>query len=200
MNLILVPGILEQIIQHATAAYPNEGCGLLVGRGSAERFIPMKNILSSPAEFEMDPAELISVLRNLRGTGEQLIAIYHSHPHGPAENRKLEQFFFHHDRSALGNQRDLNRGIKIRHVIRHEDIAAGVVESVKPDSLNAHTGNPHASPRAPHKKTIENPDITHDVAGGKADQRGHRRCQRPEDQHEDGADHFPLSPVAEGAA
>ena len=96
MNLILVPGKLEQIIQHATDAYPNEGCGLLVGRGSAERFIPMKNILSSPAEFEMDPAELISVLRNLRGTGEQLIAIYHSHPHGPAEpsRKDIERAYY----------------------------------------------------------------------------------------------------------
>ncbi len=96
MNLILVPGILEQMIQHATAAYPREGCGLLVGRGPAERFIPMKNISSSPAEFEMEPAELISVLRNLRGTGEQLIGIYHSHPHGPAEpsRKDIERAYY----------------------------------------------------------------------------------------------------------
>jgi proteasome lid subunit RPN8/RPN11 len=85
MNLILAPGILEQVLDHAKTAYPNEGCGLLVGRASVERFIPMKNISASPAEYEMDPAELIGVLRTLRGTGEQLVAIYHSHPHGPAE-------------------------------------------------------------------------------------------------------------------
>ncbi len=55
MNLILVPGKLEQIIQHATDAYPNEGCGLLVGRGSAERFIPMKNILSARQNSKWTP-------------------------------------------------------------------------------------------------------------------------------------------------
>ena len=33
----------------------------------------------------MDPAELIQTLRHLRDTGESLIAIFHSHPHGPAE-------------------------------------------------------------------------------------------------------------------
>ena len=31
----------------------------------------------------MDPAELIKVFRELRTAGEELVAIYHSHPHGP---------------------------------------------------------------------------------------------------------------------
>jgi proteasome lid subunit RPN8/RPN11 len=85
MDLTVNPGILDQIIQHARSAYPNEGCGLLVGHRAAERFIPTKNVSASPTEYEMDPAELIGVLRDLRGTGELLVAIYHSHPHGPAE-------------------------------------------------------------------------------------------------------------------
>jgi proteasome lid subunit RPN8/RPN11 len=45
----------------------------------------MKNIAASSAEYEMDPAELIVALREIRQTGETLIAIFHSHPHGPAE-------------------------------------------------------------------------------------------------------------------
>jgi len=85
MDLRLNAGILEQILQDAKAAYPDEGCGLLVGRGSADRFIPMKNIAASSTEYEMDPAVLIRILRDLRQTGEQLVAIYHSHPQGPAE-------------------------------------------------------------------------------------------------------------------
>jgi proteasome lid subunit RPN8/RPN11 len=85
MHLTLSPNLLEQIIQHATAAYPNEACGLLVGRDTASRFLPMKNIAASSAEYEMDPAELIVALREIRQTGETLIAIFHSHPHGPAE-------------------------------------------------------------------------------------------------------------------
>jgi proteasome lid subunit RPN8/RPN11 len=96
MSLTLNPGLLDQILQHAKSAYPNEGCGLLVGNGAVERFIPMKNISASPTEYEMDPAELIRVLRDLRGTGELLIAIYHSHPHGPAEpsRRDIEQAYY----------------------------------------------------------------------------------------------------------
>src|SRR6185503_697641 len=90
MNLTLAPGILEQVTEHAKAAYPNEGCGLLVGRQTATRFVPMKNISTTGTEFEMDPAELITVLRDLRGDGDSLVAIYHSHPHGPAEPSKKD--------------------------------------------------------------------------------------------------------------
>jgi proteasome lid subunit RPN8/RPN11 len=82
--LILAPGLLESVIDHAKDMYPQEGCGLLTGRESATRFVPMENILGSSAAYEMDPAQLISVLRDLRSAGEQLVAIYHSHPHGPA--------------------------------------------------------------------------------------------------------------------
>ena len=90
MNLILAPGILEQVITHAKNAYPNEACGLLVGHTSVDRFIPTKNITPNPREYEIDPAELIAALRSLRETGENLLAIFHSHPHGPGELSKTD--------------------------------------------------------------------------------------------------------------
>src|SRR5262245_52318433 len=90
MNLVLAPGILEQAIEHAKKAYPKEACGLLVGRNSADRFIPAKNISPNALQYEMDPAELIGILRDLRETQEDLIAIFHSHPHGPAEPSKTD--------------------------------------------------------------------------------------------------------------
>ena len=90
MNLVLAPGILEAVIEHSKIAHPNEACGLLVGRTAAERFIPMKNIAASPHQYEMDPVEVIAALRRLRDTGEELMAICHSHPHGPAEPSKTD--------------------------------------------------------------------------------------------------------------
>src|SRR5262245_33419036 len=90
MDLTLAPGILELVLQHAKAAVPNEACGLLVGRNTADRFIPVKNVSPSAAEYEMDPAELIAALRGLRDTGEKLLAIFHSHPHGPAAPSKTD--------------------------------------------------------------------------------------------------------------
>lgn len=96
IDLVLGPGILEQVIQHAKDAYPGEGCGLLTGPGVADRFIAMRNVSRSTAEFEMDPAELIPVLRELRNSGGQLLAIYHSHPHGPAalSDKDIEQAYY----------------------------------------------------------------------------------------------------------
>jgi [CysO sulfur-carrier protein]-S-L-cysteine hydrolase len=90
MNLLLAPGILEEAIRHSKSAHPREACGLLVGRGSAERLIPIKNIAADANQFEMDPAQLISVFRDLRESGEDLLAIFHSHPHGPAEPSKTD--------------------------------------------------------------------------------------------------------------
>ena len=90
MDLTLAPGILEQAIQHSKTAYPAEACGLLVGRTAADRLIPMKNISSDENHFEMDPAELIATLRSLRESGEEVLAIFHSHPHGPAEPSKTD--------------------------------------------------------------------------------------------------------------
>src|SRR4030095_9540812 len=72
------------MIRHSKEKYPQEACGLLVGRGSADRFIPMENTLASSTAFEMDPAQLFSTFRDLRGSGEELVAIFHSHPRGPA--------------------------------------------------------------------------------------------------------------------
>jgi len=72
------------MIKHAKEKYPEEACGLLVGQDSAARFIPMENTLASSTAFEMDPAQLISTFKDLRSSGENLVAIFHSHPRGPA--------------------------------------------------------------------------------------------------------------------
>jgi proteasome lid subunit RPN8/RPN11 len=97
MNVSLAAGLFEDIIDHAKQCYPKEGCGLLAGRqGMASRFIPVENISASETEYEMDPPELIGTLRDLRNTGEELVAIYHSHPHGPAHpsKRDIERAYY----------------------------------------------------------------------------------------------------------
>jgi len=63
------------------------------------------------AEYEMDPAELIHVLRELRDSGERLVAIYHSHPHGPAElsRRDIEQAYYPEAAQLLVSLADMER-------------------------------------------------------------------------------------------
>ena len=92
-NLVISPGVLDEVIRHAKSAYPKEGCGLIAGMRPSlvgVRLIPITNIASSASQFEMDPAELINNLRDLRHAGEELVAIYHSHPHGPARPSAID--------------------------------------------------------------------------------------------------------------
>ena len=85
MNLTLGPGLLESIVEHARKSAPVEGCGLIAGRnGVGTRFIPTANALESNFAYEIPPAELVGALRAMRECGDSLVAIYHSHPDGPA--------------------------------------------------------------------------------------------------------------------
>ena len=76
----------NQMIDHLKACYPLEGCGLLAGneKGVVTAVYPIDNILKSPAAYEMDPQQQIETLLALEATGWLLLAIYHSHPQGPA--------------------------------------------------------------------------------------------------------------------
>jgi proteasome lid subunit RPN8/RPN11 len=53
-------------------------------------------MLASETAYEIDPAVLASTFRSLRETGEELVAIVHSHPRGPAEpsKRDLERAYY----------------------------------------------------------------------------------------------------------
>jgi len=97
MNVTLAPGLLEEITNHARSVLPKEGCGLVIGaNGMGARFIPMRNALESETAYEIDPAQLVGVLRSLRDTGEEIVAICHSHPNGPAEpsERDIRQAYY----------------------------------------------------------------------------------------------------------
>src|SRR5258706_10696977 len=94
-----------------------------------------------------------------------------SHAHGAAEDWDFEQFFLHHHRSALGNQRDLNWRVEVRDVIGHEDVAARVVELVESDRFDAHAGDPYAGPSTPHEEAIQDAHVTHDEGCGESDDR-----------------------------
>ncbi len=63
---------------------PEEACGMAAGRpGEAERTFPVANRLHSATRFEMDPLEQLRGLQQIEAAGLELVAIYHSHPHGP---------------------------------------------------------------------------------------------------------------------
>lgn len=76
----------EQLLAAARARPEQEICGLISARGQQPlHCYPVPNVDPLPQEgFEMAPAELVDTFRRMREHGEQLWAIYHSHPYGPA--------------------------------------------------------------------------------------------------------------------
>lgn len=72
----------DEVCAHARAARPAECCGLLGGVGAAARSIyRLTNVACDPlTAYEAAPRELFEAQRRMRGRGEELVAIYHSHP------------------------------------------------------------------------------------------------------------------------
>ena len=73
---------LEEIFVHARQAAPFECCGLIGGANARATSIhPLRNVASNPqVAYEAAPEELFAAQRQMREHGEQLLAVYHSHP------------------------------------------------------------------------------------------------------------------------
>ena len=78
--------LLEEMMEHSRRELPRECLGLLLGSGcEARRVVPLRNVSRRPeVEYRADPRELLDVLRAADSTGLEVVAIYHSHPSGPA--------------------------------------------------------------------------------------------------------------------
>jgi len=74
---------IDQIISHARQCAPRECCGLVGGitSGRAQTVYPTRNAAADPfITYEAAPEDLFAAQRAMRERGEQLLAIYHSHP------------------------------------------------------------------------------------------------------------------------
>ena len=98
--IVLFPSDLKQITEAAEAAYPEECCGLLVGRSEPSgdrvvmRVIASPNVVEGGARdrFEVDPQVRFDVQRALEDGLERIVGHYHSHPDHAAQpsGRDLE--------------------------------------------------------------------------------------------------------------
>lgn len=73
----------DAIVAHARKAVPNECCGLVGGTnpGRGQTIYPLRNLAAdSLSAYEAAPEDLFAAQRLMRERGEQLLAIYHSHP------------------------------------------------------------------------------------------------------------------------
>ena len=83
MNIQLSRIQLNEIIAHAREAAPAECCGLIGGliEGRAQTIYRARNVAADPLiAYEAAPEDLFAAQRAMRERGEQLLAIYHSHP------------------------------------------------------------------------------------------------------------------------
>lgn len=111
----VAPAAAAAIEQAAQTAYPNEACGLLVGRAEeggwvVSQAIPGLNVHAEPRHrFEVDPRLVFDWMRRLRGGPEQLIGHFHSHPESPAEPSATDRSSAY-DRSAIWLIASVDRG------------------------------------------------------------------------------------------
>lgn len=72
----------DEIVAHARADAPREACGLIAGRdGRPTRIIRCANAHPAPVtRYAIDPREQLRAFREMEANGEELLAIYHSHP------------------------------------------------------------------------------------------------------------------------
>ena len=93
--IVLDAQLLKRIEDAAEAAYPDECCGLLVGRGEAPGppggALVVTRVEASPNvaaggtrdQFEVDPQVRFDLMRALAGGDERIVGHYHSHPDHP---------------------------------------------------------------------------------------------------------------------
>jgi proteasome lid subunit RPN8/RPN11 len=73
---------VDEIFGQSRNAAPHECCGL-VGAVNArtQKVYPLRNVAVAPLiSYEASPEDLFAAQRAMRARGEELLAIYHSHP------------------------------------------------------------------------------------------------------------------------
>jgi len=90
-TLTMAKSACEQLRKNAEQCYPNECCGVLLGRPAAEGWlvysaVPTRN--ADPAvgrRYRIDPLELVRLQRDAARQGLEIAGFYHSHPDHPAQ-------------------------------------------------------------------------------------------------------------------
>ncbi|MDP1665854.1 MAG: M67 family metallopeptidase [Methylobacter sp.] len=86
-DYIQIPRKITNQLLHLAQISPDlEICGLIGSKnGLPSSCYPIKNTAEQPQQrFQLDPGQQISAMTKMRDLGEELFAIYHSHPTTPA--------------------------------------------------------------------------------------------------------------------
>jgi proteasome lid subunit RPN8/RPN11 len=102
-KLVLTSNQARQIQEEGAAAYPNECCGIMIGRDMSdgactrrivERLEPMQNVWDEAEQkrrFAIDPLALMKAEKSAAAEGKIVLGFYHSHPDHPARPSETDR-------------------------------------------------------------------------------------------------------------
>ena len=77
--------IRAELVAHARADAPNECCGMIASAdGRLTSYFPAANEFNSPMRFQIDSGDQIRITNEIEARGEEIGAIFHSHPNSEA--------------------------------------------------------------------------------------------------------------------
>ena len=99
LPLVLPADLRRQIESEGSAAYPNECCGILVGRDVqgrrlVERLMQGTNVFEADEQyhrFSIDPRQQMKAEREAEAEGKVVLGFYHSHPDHPARPSEYDR-------------------------------------------------------------------------------------------------------------
>jgi proteasome lid subunit RPN8/RPN11 len=97
-GVVFGPGAVAELRRLAVAAYPSEGCGVLVGDVGADAGAVTVRSVTSAANlsargrdrYELDPLAILRAERAARAAGLEVLGFWHSHPDHPAVPSRLD--------------------------------------------------------------------------------------------------------------
>ncbi len=98
VELVTIAATAEASIRSlGAAAYPDEGCGVLIGRVSGARSEVVEatsgtntNTVRSRDRYLLDPADIVRADRDARARGLDIVGFWHSHPDHPAQPSQFD--------------------------------------------------------------------------------------------------------------
>ena len=96
-DINLDPSASARIRELAAAAYPDEGCGVLIGRFAGARAEVLEatsggnlNTERARDRYLLDPADIVRADRDARERGLDVVGYWHSHPDHPARPSQFD--------------------------------------------------------------------------------------------------------------
>ncbi len=100
-KVILSNAIMDEIRTQVASAFPEEGCGLLLGKFEEDlktkRVVesrPMGNVFRKEERYHrytIDPKEFLLAENEAETKGLEVVGIYHSHPNAPARPSQFDR-------------------------------------------------------------------------------------------------------------